>query len=72
MFVRDLELDPITTAGPVKELLIQRGQWLEAPLNYGKVAACRQIDFVAAVDHFLDADPWSLVENRPDSHGHNA
>jgi aminoglycoside 3-N-acetyltransferase len=72
MFVRDLELDPITTAEPVKELLIRRGQWLEAPLNYGRVVACRQTDFVAAVDHFLDADPWSLVENKPDSHGHDA
>jgi aminoglycoside N3'-acetyltransferase len=65
MFVRDLDLDPKTTAEPVKELLVQRGQWRTAPLNYGEVAACRLVDFVDAVDQFLKTDPWSLVTNRP-------
>jgi len=65
MFVRDLDLDPITTAGPVQELLQERGQWRSLVLNYGKIATCRLVDFVAAVDHFITADPWSLVVNRP-------
>ncbi|MBN1147662.1 MAG: AAC(3) family N-acetyltransferase [Anaerolineales bacterium] len=65
MFVRDLDLDPITTAVPVQELLQARGQWRSLALNYGKVAACHCLDFVAAVDHFLVEDPWSLVVNRP-------
>lgn len=65
MYARDLDLDPITTAGPVQELLQARGQWHSQPLNYGVVAACRCLDFVAAVDDFLVEDPWSLVLNRP-------
>lgn len=62
MYVRDLELDPKTTAEPVKALLISRGQWRSAPLNYGQVSACRVVDFVAATDAFLQDDPWSLLE----------
>jgi aminoglycoside 3-N-acetyltransferase len=65
MYVRDLDLDPITTAGPVQRLLQERGQWRSVTLNYGKIASCRLLDFVASVDHFLTADPWSLVLNRP-------
>lgn len=65
MFVRDLELNPVLTADPVQELLQERQQWLTVPLNYGKLATCRLVDFVAAVDHFLAKDPWSLVTNRP-------
>ena len=65
MYVRDLAIDPITTAEPVKALLKQRGHWLSAPLNYGELACCRLVDFVQAVDYFLEKDPWSLVTNRP-------
>lgn len=65
MFVRDLELNPILTADPVQALLEERGQWHSASLNYGKISTCRLVDFVAAVDHFLAADPWSLVTNPP-------
>jgi len=65
MFARDLDLDPITTADPVQDLLQERGQWQSLTLNYGNIATCRLVDFVAAVDHFLVADPWSLVVNRP-------
>ena len=65
MFARDLDLDPITTAAPVQELLQARGQWRSLPLNYGLVSTCRCLDFAAAVDHFLAEDPWSLVLNRP-------
>jgi aminoglycoside 3-N-acetyltransferase len=65
MFVRDLELNPILTAEPVQKLLEERRQWHSVALNYGKVSACRLRDFVAAVDHFLAVDPWSLVTNRP-------
>jgi aminoglycoside 3-N-acetyltransferase len=67
MYARDLVLDPHTTAIPVQRLLEARGQWRTTPLNLGWVAACRLVDFVAAVDHFLQADPWSLVTNPPSS-----
>jgi len=65
MYARDLDLDPETTAAPVQRLLEARGQWRSVALNYGEIASCRLLDFVAAVDHFLMADPWSLVLNRP-------
>jgi aminoglycoside N3'-acetyltransferase len=65
MFVRDLELNPVLTAEPVEALLEERGQLHAVRLNYGRIAACTLRDFVAAVDHFLAADPWSLVTNRP-------
>jgi aminoglycoside 3-N-acetyltransferase len=66
MFVRDLEIDPILTAVPVEELLKERRQWRSTPLNYGLISTCSLRDFVAAVNHFLSSDPWSLVTNRPD------
>jgi aminoglycoside N3'-acetyltransferase len=65
MYVRDLDLNPIPTAEPVEQLLKERGQWQAVRLNYGRIAACTLQDFVAAVDHFLAADPWSLITNRP-------
>lgn len=65
MFVRDLEINPRLTAGPVQALLQQRGQWASIELNYGYIVACQLVDFVAAVDHFLSRDPWSLVTNPP-------
>ena len=61
MYVRDLDIQPELTANPVQELLEARGQWRSRALNYGQIAACRLQDFVSAVDHFLTADPWSLV-----------
>ncbi len=61
MFVRDLELKPELTIDPVVEYLKNLGQWHTISLNYGKVTTCLLTDFVAAVDHFLNADPWSLV-----------
>jgi len=61
MYVRDENIEPVLTADPVQELLEERGQWRSTGLNYGKIAACRQVDFIGAVDHFLGADPWSLV-----------
>lgn len=64
MFVRLQDPEPILTADPVQDLLQARGQWQSRPLNYGSLAACRLVDFVAAVDHFLSNDPWSLVTNR--------
>lgn len=67
MYVRDLEVQPQLTAAPVQERLEQRGQWLSVPLNYGAVSLCRLADFVAAVDSFLLADPWSLVLNRAEA-----
>jgi hypothetical protein len=30
-------------------------------LNYGQIAACRLVDFVAAADELLANDPWALV-----------
>jgi len=65
MFVRDLELDPRIELYPVQDLLESRGQWRSTAVNYGRVAACRLVDFTAAVDEFLARDPWSLVTNPP-------
>jgi aminoglycoside N3'-acetyltransferase len=65
MFVRDLELDPRTELYPVQAVLEQRRQWSSVALNYGQVACCRLVDFVAALDEFLQRDPWSLVTNPP-------
>jgi len=67
MFVRDLEIDAHIQLYPVQARLEQRDLWHSVPLNYGQVAACRLVDFVAAVDEFLARDPWSLVVNRPES-----
>jgi aminoglycoside 3-N-acetyltransferase len=61
MFVRDLELKPELTIDPVVEYLVNHDQWHTIPLNYGNVTTCLLKDFVVAVDHFLNADPWSLV-----------
>lgn len=66
MFARLQEPVPQLTVEPVVALLKQRQQWREAPLNYGRMACCRVRDFVAAVDHYLLQDPWSLVVNRAD------
>ncbi len=68
MFVRDLQLDPKIELYPVQRTLQERGQWHSTPLNYGQVACCRLVDFVAEVDRCLKKDPWPLVTNRP-AHG---
>jgi aminoglycoside 3-N-acetyltransferase len=65
MFVRDLSLDPQLTLYPVQALLEERQQWQSIPLNYGQIARCRMVDFIAAVDQFLCHNPWSLVTNPP-------
>ena len=67
MFVRDLDLDAHLDLQPVQALLDKRGRWASLPLNYGSVSLCRLSDFVAAVDEFLSADPWSLVTNREEA-----
>jgi aminoglycoside 3-N-acetyltransferase len=67
MFVRDMDIDPKIELYPVQAVLEGRQQWHAVPLNYGKVSLCRLNDFVAAVDEFLQRDPWSLVTNRPPS-----
>ena len=68
MFARDLSIDPQGGGPrielyPVQAVLQQRGLWQSTTLNYGQVATCRLRDFVAVVDEFLNADPWSLVTN---------
>lgn len=65
MFVRRMEIDPKIELYPVQALLEQRHQWFSTPLNYGRISLCRLDHFVAAVDEFLERDPWSLVINRP-------
>ncbi len=64
MFVRDLDIDARIELYPVQAYLEAQGLWASVPLNYGRIASCRLVDFVAAVDHFLQADPWSLVVNK--------
>ena len=67
MFARDLELDAQIELYPVQRRLEQLGQWRSTALNYGLVACCRLTDFVAAIDTFLRADPWSLLVNRQEA-----
>jgi aminoglycoside N3'-acetyltransferase len=67
MFARDLEINPLLSLREVQASLEKRGEWQAAPLNYGLVSLCRAADFVAAVDSFLSADPWSLVTNRAEA-----
>lgn len=62
MFVRDLELDPQLTLHGVRDSLQAAGQYRSVPLNYGQVALIDMADFVAAVDSFLEADPYSLMK----------
>lgn len=65
MFARDLEIDAHIELYPVQRALQSQGKWRAVPLNYGQVASCRLVDFVATVDQFLQKDPWALVVNRP-------
>jgi aminoglycoside N3'-acetyltransferase len=65
MFARDLQLDPIIELYPIQRTLQEQGKWHSAPLNYGQVACCRLVDFVAEVDRCLEQDAWLLVTNRP-------
>ena len=64
MFVRDLDIDARIELYPVQAYLEAQGLWASVPLNYGRLASCRLVDFVAAVDYFLEKDPWSLVINK--------
>jgi aminoglycoside 3-N-acetyltransferase len=64
MFARDSNVDAQIDLHPVQAYLEAHGLWDSSPLNYGQVASCRLVDFVTAVDHFLQTDPWSLVTNR--------
>lgn len=66
MYVRFLEPEPILTAAPIEQLLIERGHWQSVSLNYGRIAVCTLKDFVAAEEHFLSSDPWFFVTNRSD------
>jgi aminoglycoside N3'-acetyltransferase len=68
MFVRDLAIDPQLDLHPIQALLQQRGQWRSVPINYGQVAACRLVDFVAAADELLYRDVWCLVAHRLSPH----
>ena len=65
MFVRDLQLDPQIELYPVQRTLQEQGTWQSTPLNYGQIACCRLVDFVAEVDRCLEQDAWLLVTNRP-------
>ncbi len=70
MYVRDLEANPVLTLAPAQALLEQRQQWRSLLLNYGQVSLCRAVDFIAAVDELLSADPWCLVTNREQVEGY--
>lgn len=67
MFVRDEQYQPQLRLSPIQERLQAAGQWRQAPLHFGQVAACHLADFVTATDALLAADPWALVANRPES-----
>jgi aminoglycoside 3-N-acetyltransferase len=61
MYARDLELDPQLTLHSVRDYLQVKGQYNSTSLNYGQVALIHMADFVQAADHFLAADPYSLM-----------
>jgi len=63
MYVRDLKINPRIDLEPVQKRLEEQGLWSSAQINYGYISQCSIYDFVAAVDYFLDTDPWSLVIN---------
>jgi aminoglycoside 3-N-acetyltransferase len=65
MFARDLQIDPQLDLHPIENRLREQGLWRAVPLNYGFLSACRLVDFVAAADALLAADPWVLVANLP-------
>jgi aminoglycoside 3-N-acetyltransferase len=65
MFARDLQIDAQLDLHPIEKRLREQGLWRAAPLNYGFLSACRLVDFVAAADALLAADPWILVANSP-------
>ncbi len=65
MYARDLELNPLLEIYPLQDLLQQRGQWHQTPLNYGQVILFKARHFVSAVDELLGQDPWIFVTNRP-------
>jgi aminoglycoside 3-N-acetyltransferase len=67
MFVRDLQADAQLDLHPIQELLQSRHQWAQRPVNYGSIAVCRLVDFVAAADEILAKDPWALVANRAEA-----
>lgn len=67
MFVRDMDIDAQLKLAPIQRTLEAKGQWHSAQLHYGQVACCSLVDFVAATDALLSADPWALVENKPES-----
>ena len=66
MFVRDLELNPELRLAPIQRALEAADQWHAYPVNFGEVACCRLMDFVAATDALLAVEPWALVANRPE------
>jgi aminoglycoside N3'-acetyltransferase len=66
MFVRDLDIDPQLKLAPIQAALEAKGQWRSHSVNYGQVAVCTLLDFVATTDALLAADPWALVANKPE------
>ena len=67
MYARDLQLDPQVSCKPAEQALKDRGLWKQAALNYGLVASFRMKDFVEVLVEMLQADPWALVQNRPEN-----
>ncbi|MCW5875546.1 MAG: AAC(3) family N-acetyltransferase [Anaerolineales bacterium] len=65
MFVRDRQIDAQLHLAPLQRALEAAGQWHSTALNFGQVTACRLVDFIAAADALLAADPWAFVTNRP-------
>jgi aminoglycoside 3-N-acetyltransferase len=63
LFARILEIDPRLELHPIQKELESRRAWQEVEVNYGRIACCRLLDFVAATDYLLKQDPWMLVSN---------
>lgn len=65
MYARNLELNPLLEIYAIQDVLEQRDQWHQTPLNYGQISLFKARHFVSAVDELLRQDPWIFVTNRP-------
>lgn len=67
LLARDMEIDAQMEIYPIRERMMNRGQWQEEKLGYGVVAVCSLADFVAVSDEFFAEDLWVFVINKPET-----
>ncbi len=62
MYVRDMVMNPIVDAAPIREKLIQAGGWISRKINYGEIATCRFVDFVETGEQIVKDNPYGLLK----------